>query len=131
MGVLNSLSPQSLQSKGLPLKDILCYTKSVEPCVLLFRVVFKHFLLYANWRIIQHQIKMIGYIKEPHTSIFIGQTGCGKTHLVLELIEKEHSKHFDFFYFNILSLSFVQHSEKIIRPAMLRSGSKTTIIFGL
>ena len=38
---------------------------------------------------------MISYIKEPHTSIFIGQTGCGKTHLVLELIEKEYNKHFD------------------------------------
>ena len=39
---------------------------------------------------------MTGYIKKPHTSIFIGQTGCGKTHLVLELIEKEYNKHFDF-----------------------------------
>ena len=39
---------------------------------------------------------MIDYIKEPHTSIFIGQTGCGKTHLVLELIEKEYKKHFDY-----------------------------------
>ena len=39
---------------------------------------------------------MIDYIKEPHTSIFIGQTGCGKTHLVLELIEKEYNKHFDY-----------------------------------
>ena len=38
---------------------------------------------------------MIDYIKEPQTSIFIGQTGCGKTHLVLELIEKEYNKHFD------------------------------------
>ena len=28
--------------------------------------------------------------------MFIGQTGCGKTHLVLELIEKEYSKHFDY-----------------------------------
>ena len=26
--------------------------------------------------------KMTGYIKKPHTSIFIGQTGCGKSHLV-------------------------------------------------
>ena len=34
--------------------------------------------------------------KKPHTSIFIGQTGGGKTHLVLELIEKEYSKHFDY-----------------------------------
>ena len=38
---------------------------------------------------------MTGYIKKLHTSIFIGQTRCGKTHLVLELIEKEHNKHFD------------------------------------
>ena len=30
---------------------------------------------------IQHQIKM---------------TGCGKTHLVLEMIEKEYNKHFDY-----------------------------------
>ena len=34
---------------------------------------------------------MAGYIKEPLTSIFIGQTGCGKTHLDLELIEKEYN----------------------------------------
>ena len=39
---------------------------------------------------------MIDDIKEPRTSIFIGQTGCGKTHLLLELIEKEYNKHFDF-----------------------------------
>ena len=36
------------------------------------------------------------YIKEPHTAIFTGQTGCGKTHLVLDLIEKEYKKHFDY-----------------------------------
>ena len=29
-------------------------------------------------------------------AIFAGQTGCGKTHLVLELTEKEYNKHFDF-----------------------------------
>ena len=39
---------------------------------------------------------MIGYFKEPQTSIFIGQTACGKTHLVLKLIEKECSKYFDY-----------------------------------
>ena len=38
---------------------------------------------------------MTGYIKEPHTAIFTGQTKCGKIHLVLDLIEKEYSKHFD------------------------------------
>ena len=37
---------------------------------------------------------MTGYIKKPHTAIFIGQTGCGKSHLVLELIEKQCNNHF-------------------------------------
>ena len=40
--------------------------------------------------------RMTAYTKKPHTSIFIGQTGCGKTHLVLELIEKEYNKYFDY-----------------------------------
>ena len=39
---------------------------------------------------------MTGYIKEPHTSIFIGQMGCRKTHFVLDLIEKEYNKHFGY-----------------------------------
>ena len=39
---------------------------------------------------------MTGCIKEPQTHIFIGQTKCGKTNLVLELIEKEYNKHFDY-----------------------------------
>ena len=39
---------------------------------------------------------MMGYIKKPHTIIFIGQMGCGKTHLALHLIEKEYNKHFDY-----------------------------------
>ena len=37
---------------------------------------------------------MASYIKDP--AIFTGQTGCGKTHLVLELIEKEYKKYFDY-----------------------------------
>ena len=45
----------------------------------------------------QHQIKgMAAHIKEPRTVIFISPTGCGKTHLVLDLIEKECNKHFDY-----------------------------------
>ena len=39
---------------------------------------------------------MAGYIKDPHTTIFTGPTGCGKTHLVLDLTEKEYEKHFDY-----------------------------------
>ena len=39
---------------------------------------------------------MRGYIKELHTIIFTGSKGCGKSHPVLDLIEKEYSKHFDY-----------------------------------
>ena len=39
---------------------------------------------------------MTGYIKKSHTAIFTGRIGCGKTHLVLDLIEKEYKKHFDY-----------------------------------
>ena len=39
---------------------------------------------------------MIEYIKKPHTTIFIGPTGCSKTGLVLDLIEKEYYKHYHY-----------------------------------
>ena len=29
------------------------------------------------------------------TAIFTGSTGCGKSHLALDLIKKEYNKHFD------------------------------------
>ena len=34
-------------------------------------------------------------MKEPHTAIFSGPTGCGKTQRVLDLIEHEYKNHFD------------------------------------
>ena len=36
---------------------------------------------------------MINYVKEPHTAIFSGPIGCGKTQRVLDLIEEAY--HFD------------------------------------
>ena len=33
---------------------------------------------------------------DPHTAIFTGMTGCGKTERALQLIEKEYIHHFDF-----------------------------------
>ena len=42
------------------------------------------------------QIKMTNDIKELHASIFTGPSGCSKSHLVLDLIEKECNKHFDY-----------------------------------
>ena len=39
---------------------------------------------------------MKDYIKKPYTNIFTGPAGCGKTHFVLGLIEKEYNKYFDY-----------------------------------
>ena len=39
---------------------------------------------------------MAEYIKKQHTVILTGQTGCRKTQLVLDLIEKGYNKHFDY-----------------------------------
>ena len=65
---------------------------------------------------------MIGYIKEPHTSIFIDQTEGGKTHLVLELIEKEYNNYFD--YIIIICPTLREYNKTY-------HGSKVMIIFGL
>ena len=35
------------------------------------------------------------YLKDPHSAIFSGCTGCGKTQRVLDLVEKEYKHHFD------------------------------------
>ena len=35
------------------------------------------------------------FVKTPHTAIFSGQTGCGKSYRVLDLIEREYKYHFD------------------------------------
>ena len=48
--------------------------------------------------------RMTDYIKKPHTSIFTGQTGCGKTHLVLELIENHYINHVDYIVIICLTL---------------------------
>ena len=66
---------------------------------------------------IQHQIKMIGYIKERHTSIFFGQTGCEKTHLVLGLIETEYNKYFHYIVFICPTLreNSIYHAKEWIR----------------
>ena len=67
---------------------------------------------------------MTDYIKEPHTATITGQTECGRTHLVLDLIEKEHSKHFDYIFIICPTLRYNKtcHSKEWI---------KKTIIFGL
>ena len=67
---------------------------------------------------------MTDYVKNPHTIILTDQTGCGKTHLVLDLIEKE--------YKNILTTlpSSAQHFE-LIKRTMPGTGSKMMTRFDL
>ena len=36
------------------------------------------------------------FMKEPHTALFVAPTGVGKTHLALDLLEKEYKNYFDF-----------------------------------
>ena len=38
---------------------------------------------------------MTTYVIEPHTAIFTGPTGCGKTQRALDLIETEYNQHFE------------------------------------
>ena len=61
--------------------------------------------------------KMIDYIQEPHTTIFTGPTGCRKTHLALELIEKEYNKHFDYIIIICQTLRWnkTYHSKDLIK----------------
>ena len=33
---------------------------------------------------------------ESHTVLFVAPTGIGKTHLAMDLLEREYLKHFDF-----------------------------------
>ena len=35
-------------------------------------------------------------MKEPHTALFVAPTELGKTHLALDLLEKEYKNYFDF-----------------------------------
>ena len=38
---------------------------------------------------------MINVVKKPCTAIFTGPTGCGKTKLMLDLLENEHKHNYE------------------------------------
>ena len=35
-------------------------------------------------------------VKNAHTAIFLGQTKCGMTHLLLDLVESNYNRHFKY-----------------------------------
>ena len=60
---------------------------------------------------------MTGYIKDLHKTIFSGPTCCRKTHLILDLIEKEFNKHFYYIIITCLTLRWKKtyHSRDLIK----------------
>ena len=60
---------------------------------------------------------MTDHIKEPHAALITGPPGCGKTHLVLGLIEKEYNKHFEYIVIICPMLRCIKtyHSENWIK----------------
>ena len=48
------------------------------------------------------------FMKEPHTALFIAPTEVRKTHLALDLLEKEYKNHFNFI---IIICSMLKHNE--------------------
>ena len=69
---------------------------------------------------------MTGYIKKPHTALFIAQTGCGKTCLVLDLIEKEYKKHFD--YLVIICPTLKENNETYHAREWIKNNDKVWLV---
>ena len=68
----------------------------------------------------------MGYIKKPHTSIFIGQIGCGKTRLVLELIENQYNNHFD--YIVIICSTLREHNKTYHAKEWIKNDDKVWLV---
>ena len=63
----------------------------------------------------------VGYIKEPHTAIFMGRTKCVKTHLVLDLVEREYNKYFDYI---IIICPTIRDSETYYTKEWIKNNDK-------
>ena len=48
------------------------------------------------------------FMKEPHTVLFAAQTGVEKTHLALDLLEKEYKNYFNFI---LIICPMLKHNE--------------------
>ena len=54
----------------------------------------------------------IEFPKYPHSAVIIGQTGCGKTFFVLDLLQKEYQGVFE----NIIILCPTVSGTRLIKP---------------
>ena len=53
-------------------------------------------LLYRTERLFLPNIRKMLTMKQPHMALFVAPTGVAKTHLALDLLEREYFNHFDF-----------------------------------
>ena len=57
--------------------------------------------------------------------MFIGQTGCGKTHLVLELIENQYNNHFDYI---VIVCPTLQENETYHAKEQIKNDDKVWLV---
>ena len=65
------------------------------------------------------------YLKEPHTALFTGQTGCGKTERALRLIETEYINHFEFI---VIISPTIKYNEAYRKRAWILTDERVTLL---
>ena len=65
------------------------------------------------------------FMKESHTALLVAPTGAGKTHLALNLLEKEYKNHFDFI---IIICPTLKHNETYRSRKWVWSDPKVILI---
>ena len=69
---------------------------------------------------------MTGFIEKPHAAIFSSQTGCGKTHLVLELIKNQYNS--DFNYIIIVCPTLRENNETYHAKKWIKNDGKVWLV---
>ena len=64
-------------------------------------------------------------LKEPHTALFTGQTGCGKTERALRLIETEYINHFELI---IIISPTIKYNETYKKRAWILTDERVTLL---
>ena len=61
-------------------------------------------------------------IEGLHTAIFTSPSGCGKSHFVLDLIEREYNNYFDYIIIIYHSLDRIRHIIRVEPDIMITFG---------
>ena len=65
------------------------------------------------------------YIKEPHSAVFTRPARCGKSHFILDLIQKKYSRHFDYI---IIACPTLRWNKTYHDKAWIKHDDKTWLI---